>query len=433
LTSQSLPWIEPLELATCVSDPCFVLLYSSAQTDYSGQYSYLACNLAEKLEVADFSAMEAAINARPYHDLSDRWFTLLSYGLKNSLEDLPADQPGWFGLPLITLMRFNQVYEFDHHQQSLTMYGSGRPLLPQAKIPPIGYIENTVATLDSSMSDEEYLAKAASIIDAIARGDLYQANLTRKYSGSLERTPDYFSLFKRLCEISPAPYSAYIRMNEQHILSSSPELFMKCTPMGYIQTRPIKGTAARFASTVQDAASREALIHSEKDRAENLMIVDLMRNDLAKCCLPGSIEAPRLFEVTSHATIHHMSSTISGQKAPGYSHIDAIKACFPPGSMTGAPKIKAMKLCSNLEKLERGLYSGAIGWVDAQGAAELSVVIRTLLLKGREFEFQVGGGIVADSTPQGELKEIHLKASGIAQSLGLKAEDLQSINYALNA
>ena len=154
------------------------------------------------------------------------------------------------------------------------------------------------------------------------------------------------------------------------------------------------------------------------------MIVDLMRNDLARSCIPGSVITEKLFEITSHANVHHMSSTITGKIDAKCSAIDAIMRCFPPGSMTGAPKIRAMNICSKYERIERGIYSGAIGWLGGDGSCELSVVIRTLIIKGNTFEFQVGGAITADSDPEQEWMETIDKAKGILLALGLSTQDL---------
>ncbi len=204
-------------------------------------------------------------------------------------------------------------------------------------------------------------------------------------------------------------------------------MFLKIDADGRMAARPIKGTAPRHADPAQDEASREALAASGKDRAENLMIVDLMRNDFSRSSIPGSVKAERLFEVTSHTGIHHMASTVTGQKAPGLSTLEAIMHCFPPGSMTGAPKITAMNLCSALEQDARGVYGGAIGWLGGDGSAELSVVIRTLIVSGDRFEFQVGGGIVSDSAPQREWMETMDKSRGILKALGLPPEAIASL------
>ncbi|NBO17982.1 MAG: anthranilate synthase component I family protein [Proteobacteria bacterium] len=240
--------------------------------------------------------------------------------------------------------------------------------------------------------------------------------------GEFEAPPASFAMFRELCRISPAAYSSFLKMGDSCVLSSSPELFLRISPEGHITARPIKGTSPRSADAAQDAANRQLLENSEKDKAENLMIVDLMRNDLARASQPGSVKTEALFEITSHSTVHHMSSTIVARKRPGCTTLQAIAGAFPPGSMTGAPKIMAMQLCTQLEKLERGIYSGAIGWLGGDGSAELSVVIRTLIIQGKNFEFQVGGGIVADSTPEKELQETIDKAQGILKLLGISSD-----------
>ena len=191
-----------------------------------------------------------------------------------------------------------------------------------------------------------------------------------------------------------------------------------------MQTRPIKGTSPRFADTTQDTKSKESLANSEKDKAENLMIVDLMRNDLSRSCESSSVKVKSLFDINSHSHVHHMSSTVTGQKTKDCSTLQAIANAFPPGSMTGAPKVRAMQYLSALEKDDRSIYSGALGWLGSDGSAELSVVIRTLILNNADFEFQVGGGIVSDSTPEAELKETIDKATGILKTLGLNQDSI---------
>jgi para-aminobenzoate synthetase component 1 len=414
--SQSLPWCDPLDLASGLAQPYWVLLYSGVQASYSGRYSYLAFDLAERIEGNDFSALAKKLSDDTA-PLDNSWFGYLGYGLKNSLERLTPDTRNWLSLPQLWMMRFHTICHFDHKEKTLSLWSdSPAPRLPTLK-PAVSL--PAVKSLGSNMSREEYLEKAAEIIERIHAGDLYQANLTRKFTGEFSSQPDAFALFRKLCAVSPAPYSAFLQLGDVQLLSSSPELFLRVDKDGHMETRPIKGTAPRFADATLDKKSREALAASGKDRAENLMIVDLMRNDLSRSCVPGSVKTERLFDITTHATIHHMSSSISGQKRPECSTLDVVKHCFPPGSMTGAPKIRAMNLCSEMERLERGVYSGAIGWFGGDGSCELSVVIRTLLLKGKQFEFQVGGGIVADSTPEQEWQEIIDKSKGILAALGV--------------
>lgn len=420
-TAQSLPWTDPLDMAAAIAEPNWVLLYSGASP---GRMSYLAHDLAERVESNDFDCLAAKLSAgRPA--LDNAWFGALGYGLKDSLETLPKDAPGWLTFPTLCMMRFHTIYAFDHEKKAVTRWADkdSNILTPRAT----AHDAPRISGLHSNMSRAEYLEKAAHVIESIRGGDLYQANLTRKFMGNFDYSPDGFSIFRSLCAISPAAYSAYFCMDDKHIISSSPELFLKISANGEVITRPIKGTAPRFADSESDSKSRAALASSEKDRAENLMIVDLMRNDLSKTCLPGSIVTGSLFDITTHPTIHHMSSTVTGEKSPDVRTLDVVKHCFPPGSMTGAPKIKAMKLCSELETQARGIYSGAIGWFGGDGSAELSVVIRTLLIQGKKFEFQVGGGIVADSTPQAELQELLTKATAIVKALGIAPEDLQNL------
>lgn len=426
MRTQSLPWCEPLELAAGIDEPYWVLLYSGTDAGYSGRYSYLAHRLAERVEGRDFSCLEKKLgNDGPRFDPA--WFGYLGYSLKDSLEKLVPESPNWLALPELCLMRFHSIYEFDHHTRTINWwFDDGSSPLP-APASPTPIYPPRVTNISSPMSQQEYLDKVAAIIKRIHEGDLYQANLTRKFTGTFAEKPDGFFLFKRLCELSPAPYSAFIRLGDTHLISSSPERFLTIDPKGEVTARPIKGTAARYADAVQDAASREWLAASEKDRAENLMIVDLMRNDLARSCLPGSVEVKNLFDITTHATIHHMSSTIAGQKRPECRTLDVVRQCFPPGSMTGAPKIKAMNLCAELENHARGAYSGAIGWFSGDGGCDLSVVIRTLIIKENRFEFQVGGGIVANSVPALELAESLTKARGILLALDLSADSLEGL------
>lgn len=422
ISPQSLTWMEPLALAECITDSHWILLYSSAHTAYSGRYSYLSCGLEESIEGNDFSLLEGKITAdgAPF---SPAWFGYLGYGLKDCLETLTRETPTWLNMPDLCMMRFATIYVFDHENLTLVRWGKDRELTPACAPSPLP----AVASLTSNMSGTEYLDKVSWLREQIHAGELYQANLTRKFMGSFSHAPDGFSLFRRLCEASPAPYSAFLRMGDTCVLSSSPEQFLRITADGLVKTRPIKGTAPRYADENYDRRSRANLTKSEKDLSENLMIVDLMRNDLSRTCIPGSINTEALFTVTTHATIHHMSSTVTGQRRPECSTLDVVKCAFPPGSMTGAPKIRAMNLCAELERAARGIYSGAIGWFAGDGACELSVVIRTLLLRGERFEFQVGGGIVADSVPEKELAETFAKARGIMSALGVSPNRLAEL------
>lgn len=421
---QILSWVEPLELAGQVEGD-FVLLYSGVLNDYTGRYSYLACNIKKQLKADDFSEFSSVLSGDK-SKFENAWFGYLSYDLKNSLEQLVKEQKNWLELPNIQMFNFDNIYQFDHDNKILMLYGKN--LIPSPPPLPEGEGEGSkVIKITSNMTRSEYLEKVESIIEKIRAGELYQANLTRKFFGEFADVPNQFQLFKKLCAVSPAAFSAFIKIGDMAILSSSPESFLNIDAVGNVVTRPIKGTAPRGKTEEEDKNLRENLQNSEKDRAENLMIVDLMRNDLAKTCDAGSIKVEKLFEVTTHATIHHLSSVISGKKRGNKSTLDVVCAAFPAGSMTGAPKIRAMNLCAELEGVERGVYSGAIGWFGGDGSCDLSVVIRTLIIKGDKFEFQVGGGIVADSNPDSEFMETIDKARGILLALGVAPAALHNI------
>ncbi len=420
----TLPWMEPLDLARRYLAEPLVLLYSGVQAGYSGNVSLLACGLAEEVPGTSFDALAPHLSTSK-GAYENAWFGWFGYGLKDGLEKLPPDAPGYLALPALWMARFENIFRFDHTKRELTCWAKKTPALPPAREKTAADIQ--VGGIESNMSREVYLAHVARIVEAIRAGDLYQANLTRKFHGMFKTEPDSFALFEKLVQVSPAPYSAYIRTPGCTVLSSSPERFLKMDAGGKVTTRPIKGSAPRGKDAAEDAQLREALHASSKDRAENLMIVDLMRNDLARACVPGSVRAENLFEVTAHANVHHLSSTVSGQRAANASPLSLVAACFPPGSMTGAPKIRAVSLCTEIERMERGIYSGALGWLGGDGSLDLSVVIRTLVMQAKQFEFQVGGGIVADSTPEGEWRETLVKATGLARALGISPKTLEAL------
>lgn len=422
---QSLPWVDPLIIASGLKEDEWVLLYSSARTSYSGRYSYLAHGHASHIVSSDFTRLAGVLSDHlPWHE--NAWFGYLGYGLKDALEPLDPEPPGFIDMPALSMTRFHNIWRFDHEKHLIDYIGNASPQIP-IKPSASHYTPPTVSMLASNMTKAEYIEKVGHIKKRIQMGELYQANLTRKFYGEFISEPDAFALFRTLSAVSPAPYSAYISTKNTHILSSSPEQFLKISPEGHVQTRPIKGTAPRFEDMAQDHNSRSLLERSEKDRAENLMIVDLMRNDLSRSCEAGSIKVERLFDVTSHAGVHHMSSAISGKKRADRTTLDAVAACFPAGSMTGAPKFSAINLCTGLEAKQRGVYAGGIGYFGGDGSCELSVVIRTLILQGRRFEFQVGGGIVADSEPEDEFQETMHKARGLLATLNVPQTALESL------
>ncbi|MCG8592519.1 MAG: aminodeoxychorismate synthase component I [Proteobacteria bacterium] len=260
--------------------------------------------------------------------------------------------------------------------------------------------------------DEPRYAKSVThVLGEIAAGNVYQANLTHRLEWDYRGDPlAYYAALRR---VSPAPFAAYLELPEAAIASSSPERFLRVERSGRVESRPIKGTRPRGASERDDTRLRRELTVSEKDRAENVMIVDLVRNDLGRVCETASIDVPDLFRIEAYATVFQLVSTVSGRLAPGRDAIDLVRAAFPPGSMTGAPKRAAMALLDRLEPVRRGVYSGALGYLDVGGGADLSVVIRTAVLTPGRLHAHVGGGIVADSDPSAEYRETLDKARAL--------------------
>jgi aminodeoxychorismate synthase component I len=260
-----------------------------------------------------------------------------------------------------------------------------------------------------------YRKAVEAIAEEIAAGELYQACLTYRIDRPFPGDP--WQLYRALRRRDPAPFAAYLELPEVAIASSSPERFLRVDDAGRVESRPIKGTAPRAADPDEDARAARALACSEKDRAENLMIVDLVRNDLGRVCAAGSVAVPELFAVEPYASVFQLVSTVTGQLQRGASALDAIAAAFPPGSMTGAPKIAAMRALDRLETVRRGFYSGALGYLDARGGADLAVVIRTAFVRGGRAYLHAGGGIVADSDPGAEYAESLAKLRSLLAAL----------------
>lgn len=245
-------------------------------------------------------------------------------------------------------------------------------------------------------------------------GDCYQVNLAQRYAA--QATGDAYAAYLELRHLSPAPYSAFLDWPQVQILCASPERFLR-VEQGWVETKPIKGTRPRSSDAARDARLADELRQHPKDRAENLMIVDLLRNDLNKSCEPGSVRAPKLFEVESFANVHHLVSTVEGKLKIGRDALDVLQDCFPGGSITGAPKQRAMEIIEQLEPHRRGVYCGVIGYVGNDGNMDTNIAIRTLVYSGNEIRCWAGGGIVADSHCEAEYQESKDKASAMLKTL----------------
>ena len=282
---------------------------------------------------------------------------------------------------------------------------------------------NRVETIDSSLvhslhSDSEYLGLIEEAKEAIARGDAYQLCLTNQLT--IETEVDPFAVYLRLREANPAPYLSYLKLGSTSVVSSSPEQFLRVSYSGVVSSKPIKGTRPRSADAELDKQLAEELRSNEKERAENLMIVDLMRNDLGQVSEPSDVVVAKLFEVESYATVHQLVSTVTAVLKPGLDVFDAVKAAFPAGSMTGAPKQSAMSILSELEGAPRGIYSGCFGYVSLTGAADLAMTIRTIVFEEGKATIGIGGGITIDSDREAELLETKLKARALLGALGVE-------------
>lgn len=280
---------------------------------------------------------------------------------------------------------------------------------PDAALPPF-------AEWKPLLSATEYADRVLALQDAIARGDTYEACLTHAFS--TESGADPLGVFLRLRARNPAPYAACLVFSDVRILSASPELFLEASAAGVLRSRPIKGTRRRGGDAESDRALRAELQGSEKDAAENRMITDLTRHDLARVCLPGSIEVPAFLNVEEHPAVFQLVSEVRGRMAPGVETGDAIAACFPGGSMTGAPKERTVEILSGLEAAPRGVYSGALGYLTRGGEFALSMVIRTLENRGTAWRAGCGGAVLIDSDPAAEWREATVKARSVIDAAG---------------
>ncbi|GAA0992111.1 anthranilate synthase component I family protein [Subtercola frigoramans] len=270
-------------------------------------------------------------------------------------------------------------------------------------------------------SSTEYLHLISECQARIADGEAYQLCLTNQISVTLGNrdSDDPLGLYERLRAINPSHHGGYLRFGDTALLSSSPEQFLVLTTSGLVTTRPIKGTRPRGVTPARDRELRDELLGSEKERAENVMIVDLMRNDLAKVARTGSVRVPTLFDVETYSNVHQLVSTVTAELADGKTGIDAVEACFPAGSMTGAPKASAMAILEHLEQGPRGIYAGAFGYFGLDGRVDLAMSIRSIVIEGANATIGTGGGITALSVPEEELEEIVVKAAPLLDALGV--------------
>jgi para-aminobenzoate synthetase component 1 len=324
------------------------------------------------------------------------------YGLRRHIERLPDTAVDDLRIPDCLLAFYDQVHRFDP-----------RPLSPPAPTPGL---PPQLDGLRRTFTREAYEDAVRRALAYIRAGDIYQVNLSQRFQAPYERSP--FDAYLCLRAQSPAPFGAYLHYPDFAVLSSSPERFLHYQTLDrLIETRPIKGTRPRGLDPESDGALAEELLASAKDRAENIMIVDLERNDLGKVAEVGSVDVTGLWELETYATVHHLTSTVQARLRTDRDIVDLLRATFPGGSITGAPKIRAMEIIDELEPVARGVYTGAIGYITFEGSMDLNIAIRTMVIKEGLASFHVGGGIVADSDPAEEYEETLHKGAAMARVL----------------
>ena len=370
-----------------------------------------------------------------------------SYDLCHFIEKLPKKAIDDLNLPECYLGFYDAIVAFDHLQHKTYIISTGFPEsgaekrrrraevrlneLRNAVVlapPPVVTSAEKIGEgikLKANFSHEGYLEAVTKAREYIGAGDIFQVNLSQRLEVNLSVTP--FELYKRLRRINPAPFAGYLNFEGVEIVGASPERFLKLKG-DLVETRPIKGTKPRGKTTEEDRELAESLLKSAKDRAENIMIVDLERNDIGRVCRYGTVRVTELAILETYPTVFHLTSTVEGRLREGKSCIDLLKATFPGGSITGAPKVRAMEIIDELEPTCRSVYTGSMGYLGFNGDMDLNIVIRTIIIKDGRAYFQVGGAIVYDSEPEAEYIETLDKGQALIQALNLSAGNAEIIH-----
>jgi len=438
-----IPYVDPLAaFAPFAADPYCAFLDSAVTAGGRGRYSYICVDPVRVLAGSDVQ--------RPFQDLRNLLGEIsltadpnlppfqtglcgvLGYELGGTIERLPPPKQG-VDFPVLSAALYDTIVAFDTVARRAWVIGTD---LTESRTPVADRVGNLVSKLAETsalpaapttqeaawswqLSSDEYRCAVADAIEYIYAGDIFQANITARADTPLPNGVSPFDLYRRLRHQSPAPFAAYLRCGEDATLvSASPERFLRVDAAGRISTRPIKGTRPRGTDAAADAALAAELKASPKDRAENLMIVDLLRNDLSRVAEIGSVEVSALCELETFARVHHLVSEVNGVLRTDKDIFDLLIAAFPGGSVTGAPKVRAMEIIHELEPVARGPYCGSVFWAGADGQMDSSIVIRSLAVAGDTVHAHAGGGIVADSEPERELDEMLTKAGPLLASVG---------------
>ncbi len=351
---------------------------------------------------------------------------LFGYDLARNLEKLPSTAKDTALIPDMAVGIYDQVLAYDHLLKKawiITHANNGEDANKKRahflKLISQNYDVPAYLPVDldweSNFDADEYMDQVERIIEYIRAGDIFQANISQRFEAEVPENFDPFIHYMHLREVNPAPFACYMNLGEVKISSASPERFLTVRERN-VETCPIKGTRPHVYDVLQDRAYKNDLINSAKDRAENIMIVDLLRNDLSKVCVPASVEVKDLCKLETFAHVHHLVSTVRGKLRDGKTAIDLLRGSFPGGSITGAPKIRAMEIIEETETVRRGAYCGSMGYIGFDGGMDTNILIRTLVYDKNTVSLQVGGGIVADSDPNAEYQETFDKASAILHS-----------------
>ena len=448
------PAPSPWDVARHLVDlPHLVFLDSAQRHPQRGRYSYIAAN--PSIWFTASLGRDQSVAHRLWHHwqhlyhqqpvISDwpeelppfcgGWVALLGYGLNRLWERIPLPRWDEFAVPDLAVGRYDWLIAFDHllncawcidwtpdgsaWERIEALLGQTPPPVPECVGPqkalmapsyPLAGWPGVVSNFDRV----GYEATVARAVEYIHAGDCFQVNLSQRLLAPLRCHP--WELYKNLRQASPAPFAAYLDLGSFQILSASPERFLRLFADGRVETRPIKGTRPRGRSVAEDTALAQELLASPKERAENVMIVDLLRNDLGRVCSFGSIQVPAVCELESFRHVHHLVSEVRGRLRPSCGPLELLAATFPGGSVTGAPKVRAMEIIAELEPTARGPYCGCLAWLGFDGAMDSCILIRTMTVGCGWVQFPVGGGIVADSVPSREYEETLHKAAGLLRA-----------------
>jgi para-aminobenzoate synthetase component 1 len=376
---------------------------------------------------------QAAQSSLPFSGGAVGYF---AYDLLRQLERLPEHNAVDTAIPHMMVGIYDWCVLVDHHEKTACLVSHGFDQATHDQWPALCALFDAPAaaetssvsrgsfhinsTISSNMDFSQYAQAFNKVKDYITEGDCYQVNLAQRFSAQAQG--DSWPAYLKLREISPAPFMAYMNFGDLQVVSGSPERFLQVVA-GAVETRPIKGTRPRSADALEDQQYADELQASLKDKAENLMIVDLLRNDISKSCAVGTVKADQLFQLQSFANVHHLVSIVRGVLQPAKTALDLLRGCFPGGSITGAPKLRAVEIIEELEPHRRGVYCGAIGYIGFDGNMDTNIAIRTAVYAAGEISFCAGGGIVADSILENEYAETLDKAASLLKTMQFFQQD----------